>query len=337
MHHRFLAVLFALSVGSAAIAQDYTMTPTSGPTTGGTEVTIKGQFGEWPYAVVFGSTPALETRRVDAQTLVAKTPAHLPGVSEVRIFEYDIFLGTDLTFTFEGGIPEERFERILLPVFTPPVQGAFGSEFHTRLRGATHGGPPAQFMTGFGLRETCQVICPEIPERDLTDWGVTFSFRDNGTSYEPNGKPGRFVFVDQNLVEALSLNLRVFDVSRTGLNFGTQIPVVPESAFKPGRLTLLGVPGDTRFRNTLRIYAVQPVTVDVLVNGQVNRTVSLLPGTTIFDPAYTQIGDLPAGGEDMQITILENGPTDGPATPIWAFVTVTNNETQLITTIAPMP
>jgi hypothetical protein len=256
--------------------------------------------------------------------------------SEVRIFEYDIFLGTDLTFTFEGGVPEERLERVLLPVFTQPVRGAFGSEFHTRLRGATHGGPPAQFLTAFGIAETCQVFCPQ-PEKDLTDWGVTFSFRDNGTSYEPNGKPGRFLFVDRNHIDALSLNLRVFDVSRAGLNFGTQIPVVRESDFKPGRLTLLGVPADTRFRNTLRIYAVRPVEVDVLVNGSVNRSMFLAPGATIFDPAYAQIGDLPSGGEDMQISILETGPTDGPPTPIWAFVTVTNNETQLITTIAPMP
>lgn len=336
MHHRFLAVLFALSIGTTAVAQNFTMTPTSGPTSGGTEVTIKGEFGEWPYAVHFGSAVATETRRVDANTLVARTPAHLPGVSEVRIFEYDLFLGTDLTFTFTGDVPEERFERVLLPVFTPPVQGAFGSEFHTRLRGATHGGPPAQFMTAYGITQSCQVICPQIPEKDLTDWGVTFGFTDS-MLFEPNGKPGRFLFVDQNHVEALSLNLRVFDVSRAGLNFGTQIPVVRESDFKQGRLTLLGVPGDTRFRNTLRIYAVKPVSVDVLVNGSVNRSVFVAPGATIFDPAYAQIGDLPSGGADMQISIVETGPTDGPPTPIWAFVTVTNNETQLITTISSMP
>ncbi|HEX2059152.1 MAG TPA: hypothetical protein VHK90_00280, partial [Thermoanaerobaculia bacterium] len=64
-------------------------------------MTITGEFGAWPYGVYFGSTAALETRRVDEHTLVAVTPPHLPGVSEVRIFEYDLFLGTDLTFTFE--------------------------------------------------------------------------------------------------------------------------------------------------------------------------------------------------------------------------------------------
>jgi hypothetical protein len=337
MHHRFVAVLFALIVGTTAFAQDFTMTPTHGPTSGGTEVTIKGDFAEWPYFVHFGSAPAQETRRVDAHTLVAITPAHLPGDSEVRIFEYDLFLGTDLVFTFEGEVPEEQMERILLPIFTPPVQGAFGSEFHTRLRAATHGGPPAQFVNVYGLREQCVVICPQLPSRSLSDWGVMFGFTESNQSYEVDGTPGRFLYIDQNHVDALSLNLRVFDVSRAGLNFGTQIPVVRESDFFPGRVTLLGVPGDTRFRNTLRIYATKPVTVDVIVNGSVNRTVSLPAGATIFDPAYAQIGDLPSGGQDMQITILETGVTDGPRTPIWAFVTVTNNETQLITTIAPMP
>ncbi len=322
------AALVALSLSAQEV--QFTMTPASGPTEGGTEVTIKGSFAEWPYTVMFGSTPAVETRRVDATTLVARTPPHLPGVSEVRIFEYDIFLATGLTFTFEGAVPEEHFERVLLPAFTQPVQGALGSEFHSRLRAVSS----RDWVQLFGVEEQCLILCPEPP--DLTDFALIVSLSDS-LLFEPNGTPGRFLFVPQNQIGNLAANLRVFDVSRADLNFGTEIPVVRESDFRERRITLLGAPGGVNhFRNTLRIYAVKPMTVNVLVNGFFNRTVTLAPGANLFEPAYAQIGDLPTE-QDLTITLEESGPTDGPATPFWALLTVTNNETQVITTISPMP
>lgn len=332
MKIRCIALLCALLGAFALAAQEepqFTMTPRSGPTAGGTEVTITGEFGEWPYGVYFGSTPALETRRVNEHTLVARTPPHLPGVSEVRIFEYDIFLATGLTFTFEGDVPEGAFERVLLPSFTPPVRGAFGSEFHSRFRAAAM----RNWVQLFGIEEVCPI--EQCTERDLNDYAVTVGTADT-LLFEPNGTPGRFLFVRQPEVANLAANLRVFDVTRAGLNFGTEIPVVRESDFRERRLLLLGVPGDVRFRNTLRIYAVRPMTVNVLVNGAVHRNIALIPGSDIFEPAYAQIGDLPSG-DDMTIAIEESGPTDGPATPFWALVTVTNNETQVITTISPAP
>lgn len=55
-----------------------------------------------------------------------------------------------------GGTPPE-FERVLLPVFTPPVHGAFRSEFHTDLVIANHGDHP---VTLYGIGNTCLILCP---------------------------------------------------------------------------------------------------------------------------------------------------------------------------------
>ena len=50
-----LLLLLALALPLFAQTQ-YTITPNRGPVTGGTEVTIKGEFGQWPYGVIFGDT-----------------------------------------------------------------------------------------------------------------------------------------------------------------------------------------------------------------------------------------------------------------------------------------
>ena len=67
--------------------------------------------------------------------------------------------------------------------------------------------------------------------------------------------------------------------------------------------------------------------------------VQLQPGKNIFEPAYAQFTDFPVpvdprSTSTIQVTIEQ--PQDiiaGP--PMWAFITVTNNETQQITTITP--
>ena len=92
------------------------------------------------------------------------------------------------------------------------------------------------------------------------------------------------------------MNLRVRDVTREGLNFGTEIPVVRAREFRSSRVTLIGVPADSRFRNTLRVYATG--LTDLIVtfsNGtlRVERYVTMQHSRDPFDPAYATIGDFP--------------------------------------------
>ena len=60
------------------------------------------------------------------------------------------------------------------------------------------------------------------------------------------------------------------------------------------------------------------------------------PGLNRFDPAYAQIGDMPANVGPLRITITPPEPgLPGFYMSYMAFVSVTNNDTQLITTIRP--
>lgn len=326
MRHLLPALLLFFALPLAAHEVPYSIAPASAPASGGTEVTIKGDFAPWPYYVYFGWVPAATTTRVDEHTLVATTPAHLPGEVDVILFEYDAYVGTELKFTFTGDVPEAAFERVLLPIFTPPVPGAFGSEFRTSLEVINTG---ERVLEAHGLQQDCTESC--VPYYGVE---VIRLFPDH--RFEMGilrlGTPGRFVYVNEADARFFNANLRVYDTSRSAENFGTEVPIVGEGAFRTKRFALLGVPRDPRFRSTLRLYANAPTTVKVSI-GQETSSVALRAGQTMFDPAYAQFGNFPIGSGFSEVTIEpeENGPA------VWGFISVTNNETQHITLITPRP
>jgi hypothetical protein len=318
-------------------ADPYKITPSSGPLAGGTVVTITGQFGSWPYSVIFGQTFA-PGYLLDNHTLVTVTPpAAGPGRVPVTIFEYDIGIPTNQTFNYLSG-PADDQERILLPILTPPVTGATG-RFHSELRAFNRS--TSQTAHIFGLSQACFGVCPPVvpdPTRDSIEIAEQHAVSPADVVY--NGTPGRFIYVSLEQVARLWLNLRVFDETRSSENFGTEIPIVRDrDLFRNEPIVFNDVPSDALFRNTLRIYATDAMTVrvEIVAGDQVTvRHVALRQGTSRFDPAYAQIGDLPSGAGPLRILITP--PVAGEAgffTPYWAFVSVTNNQTQMITTIRP--
>jgi hypothetical protein len=333
-----LLLLFCLALPLSAQTQ-YTITPNHGPVAGGTQVTIKGSFGQWPYGVIFGSTHVPATR-VDEQTLVATTPAHLPGVVTVTIFEYDIGISTDLTFTFEGN-PEDAFERLLLPLYVHPIQGAFGSEFHTDFTARLESGEPLNIH---GLRYPCIVTC--IPVSDQPYLLTRDTPEANRDNTEPTGTPGAFLYVPKTRTGDVAMNLRAYDTSRSAENFGTELPIVRARDFTPReeQLSLVGIPSDPRFRQRLRIYGFGPFGASLLLevdgfNYHAEHRLEMEPNPDLFHPGYVEFSNFPVSAGPLRVTISVLSHTTSDVRPFsyWAFVSVTNNETQHITTITPRP
>ena len=320
----WLVVVVALFAVSASAVEVTSVTPGSGPASGGTKVTLKGDFAGWPYGVIFGGIGAA-TERVDDHTLVATTPVHLPGKARIALFEYDIVLGTKFEFTFEGPVPEQ-FERLLLPVFTPPTPGAFGSVFQTELRMMRKQQTSVGF---FGIAQPCFfAFCTW----DYVNRSYELGHFPNGVkpdNFKYEGTPGRFVYVSREKLDAFAASLRVRDVTRSELNFGTEVPIVRSDRFAT-RIVLQGVPTDPRFRSRLLLYAADRADVAITVEGRAPVTRTLEAGADIFAPAYADFSDFPIGAAPVNVTI-------DSAVPIWALVSVTNNDTQLITTITPQP
>jgi hypothetical protein len=322
-----LATLLCLVVASPVLAQ-FTIEPRFGPERGGTEVKITGPFGSWPYHLGFGEL-GVTADRVDETTIAAITPPGT-GTVPVQIWEDDVVIA-ELQFTY---VPtdDEEFERLLVPLLTPPARGGHGSEFKTELRALNRSRHEPLTIEGIG--ENCVVLCisPFIylePGDEVGPDDVTYA-----------GTPGRFAYVPRGEAENLWTNLRVFDTSRSADNYGTTIPVVRErDMFIARAIVFSGIPTDPLFRNTLRIYSVQPTVVFVDIDtptSHSSRQVLVQGAQDEFTPAYAVIGDLPTGVGAVRITILPAGPDDpGFATPMWAFVSVTNNETQMITVVTP--
>lgn len=250
----------------------------------------------------------------------------------------------------------ESFERILLPLFVEPVRGAFGSEFHVDLNVVN---PAAYPLRIFGIRKRST----NFPGYDPATYPLTLEPEfDQLLPREimREGDPGRFIFVFNGSADEAAMSLRAYDVSRSAVNYGTELPIVRMREFTAGDIILPNIPVTTLFRNTLRIYALVPVTVTVIFFGPVPPasppaswpdplTLTLRAGLNIFEPAFASTNEFPVfnsvnAPQVGNVLITQHPekfecpgcpPSEKPVFPIWAFVSVTNNETQHITTVTP--
>lgn len=336
---RTTAFIFSLLLlTSTAFAQPVvtSVSPSSGPVTGGTTITIKGSgFTDVCNAgctgasgINIGDVWVTNVKVIDAHTLTAVTPAHLPGTYSVERVQFNGTARANHSFTYEGDVAD-AFDRVLLPVFIPVTPGAFDSQFISRF---TVMNKSAQPLEVFGARFPCFVSCPES-ETPV----ATINAEEPIANILQTGHPGTFLYVPKGRENDFAGTLRVQDLSRQAETWGTEVPIVRDRDFTDGTLNLLDVPLKEGFRETLRVYS----TTKGLVRARVFATgdnaglladtiVPLRAPQSIHDPAYGELGLYIAG--DVGRVEIE------PLTPglrYWAFVSVTNNETQHITTITP--
>jgi hypothetical protein len=139
------------------------------------------------------------------------------------------------------------------------------------------------------------------------------------------------------------VHLRVFDISRSATNRGTDVPAIRESEAWTTPIQLLDVPTAPPFRSLLRVYDFDPadghaVLVNVYGFGQLEtRSVALLPPTivpnTISSPGYAEydlshLGDV---GRNVRVEVV---PLSA-GLRFWAMVSTTNNDTQHVTLTTP--
>jgi hypothetical protein len=251
------------------------------------------------------------------------------GLADVTVEKSD-FISISPTALYVSHHPEEEldvYERILFPVLFD-ADGAFGSKWRSE---ATVSNPRPWYVwnyTTFGPEPCIEGDCGRtIPPKD---------FVKHGGGY-PRGK---LLWVPRPEAPDLALALRVRDVSRQAEGFGTQVPVVREKDMVHGSLIqLLDVPLDPRYRVKVRIYMIDPVLAPFL-----GGAVTIPRGDTRLDlpftltrqdarnePYYAEV-DLPQGAVGERVRVEIRLPLDAIG---WAFASVTNNETQQVTIVAP--
>lgn len=218
-------------------------------------------------------------------------------------------------------------ERILLPLFAEQTPGAYGSLWATEVWIYNDNDKPA----GVG-----NLFPPDgsniLPKQSRSAVG-----------YGPG--PARSITVLADEAPRLHFNLRVRDRSRQAQTAGTEIPVVRESEFLSGKVILLNVPAEERFRQMLRVYQFvgngqAPGSVRVRFFRIGNVPDALVHEETLFldapgqSPlAYAQSALNPAILDASAVRIEMESLS--PSMRYWGFVSVINNETQHVTTITP--
>jgi len=272
-------------------------------------------------------------KSISTGVITVQALPHVAGVVDVRVeTDSGTFTRTAALHYFEQpATPDPAFfERMLLPVsFMGP--GAYGSLWQAEAAMFNGNDYAIDQPTGLVFTTACFPVCDFRPQPGTTSFGGS----------GPGITTGLVFYVPRQAAPKLQFSLVVRDLSRDSKDYGTSVPVVREREMFDRKFTLVNVPSDARYRLGLRLYAYDtiPTTLHIdiapLTGGAiVSRDVPLLPAR---DHAFVLIGDLLAehpalvgkGPLRIDITALE------PGTRAWGYVSVTNNETQHVTTIAP--
>lgn len=356
---RFLLFLFLVPAIAFAQSSDpviSSISPSSGPTAGGTEVTITGNNFDpkiicivpCPTKVRFDNTEVIPKSESNTK-LVVVTPAHAAGVVDVTVIIADGRTVEKRNGFAYGNSAQAGYQTFLLPIYLDgQISGANGSRWQTdfwiRNGGATAAAlAPWECPAG----QVCPAVFPLTrtlePRESIHNLPAFFR--------PPTANPARLLYVTRNEADAVSTQLRFADVSRSALNGGTELPVVREDDLFSGPLSLLNLPVDSRFRVMLRVcdvaltesrfrvdvYAQEAGTGNTLEQSFELAATTNDSGDFRLTPAYAQFSldailQLPRIGASpvrLEITPLTQGSR------FWAFVSATNNDTQLVTLVTP--
>lgn len=322
------------------VAQPFTVTPAYGVGEF-SQVLIKGASLPCPsnpcpaLEVFFGDVKATEMAFTSAG-LVVTVPRHASGVVNVRLQRGSASVTAVNAFRF-GQPFEGDVERVLFPV-NLMARGAFGSDWATDIDVRNDGPIAVETIPLFWVDPASPVL--PIPMPLISGGRSNFGNR--------NRDGGDFLYTPRGLERSLSYASHVIDRSRADADLGTEVPVVRDEDAAPV-IRLLEVPVDPRFRAKLRVYNLdENMTValtfrDPVTGRSVQQALQLTgyqvcPNAPCFSerPAFGVI-DLDAipdlrtmqNGVDVTISSSTNDAR------LWAFVTVTNNETQHVTVYTP--
>jgi hypothetical protein len=240
-----------------------------------------------------------------------------------------------------------HYTRVLVPLyFDKPVNGALGSVWTTQFSVYNSGSTavPMGWCSVLNDSEACVT-----PGDSQIAAGATSTTLPTFTPAFNDAVPGRQLNFETVSDDQLSFGLRVADTSRSGFTAGTQIPVVRERDYFQGTVRMPNVPIDSRFRLTLRVYEMGLTSSAVTIRVFDQQTNALLgshqfqltaptTGAFRFEPGYLQLGDLssivPSTTTLPSTVRIELEPSSKEAR-FWAFISITNNETQQLTVITP--
>ncbi|HYC92676.1 MAG TPA: IPT/TIG domain-containing protein [Thermoanaerobaculia bacterium] len=360
-----LAILLLLALPTLAAPVVDRIAPSYGFRFGATNVVIHGSGftsgrtifchqEPCPVQVSFGPYEAQE--RIVTPTEIHVTVAPLEVVPDGRNVDVRVTVnGQGETviahgFSFyDASEGRENYEQYLVPITGETIAGANGSQWRGEL---TFFNGSAHNAVLIGKFAPPGVLTPPIPDAETV--------APRGTSkpilYGSGATAGAFLYVPKPLAGDVRKSLRIRDLSRNANSWGTEIPIVRIDEVGT-TMTLIDIPTDPQYRATLRIYhwsaypGVARVTIyapdraEPVSQFDVESHAPFPPQPEVdmpFYPSYSQVDLLTpavrAAGPSIRVEVYNYGdnPRVSPPFPaIWAFVSVTNNETQQVTVMTP--
>ena len=287
-----------------------------------------------PPEVTFGGAKAVVTVTPDGD-IAAIAPEHAPGLVDVVVVDRD---NRSITARQAFLYPEPQadltgeYERVLFPLtFEGP--GARGSDWRSENSLANRGPIEINTMPLFSGGTTLEGIEPGERRR------LPSVARDGGL----------LLFVPRGMESWLAYASHIADRSRRSTDAGTELRVVHEQD-AGSDLTILDVPLTSESRQTLRVYDLdaldgREVSIEARIEGRpelvivsavlTHRIVCVTTPCYPEHPTYAVINlDGIAQLRNAGIAdITVRGRTNDAL--LWAFVSVTNNDTQHVTMYSP--
>jgi hypothetical protein len=276
----------------------------------------------------------------------AETPIELSA----RLFGEDVRdtnYSNNFSYTRIGVGAAEAWQRVLLPLVDAETHGANGSVWRTD-------------VSMLVLSDTAPEIHPEACEIFLECFPYTTPLRKQFDLLQSgylvsSGSGGQFIYVRAEDAGKTRFNARVYDSSRFNETAGSEVPVVREPQFRTDTVALLNIPISSQYRHMLRIYDADArngarVAIRVYAADEEQPRANFIRKLTVpsggftttttnallpIRPAYTQLDPIDLLNDiDFRVMRIEVEPLD-PGLRIWAFASITNNETQHVTVISP--
>ncbi|HEX7706239.1 MAG TPA: hypothetical protein VF701_07245 [Thermoanaerobaculia bacterium] len=231
----------------------------------------------------------------------------------------------------------EAQERVLVPLAFAEVPGANGSRWTAAVTLFNGGTTAARFIPSPRLCPSSSPVCN--PPLDYTLQPGALLHMPYGFAFG-HGRQGIMIEFLTGDAAAIAVHVRIRELSRGADAVGTELRAVRAHEMLTGVSQLIDVTTGPSLRTTLRIYRTdtgEPSPFSVAVFGDsadpLHEQITIVPGATPdgIVPGFAALF-LPSGAGERQRIRVEPLAT---GVRYWTFASVTNNESNLFTTITP--